>query len=855
MPGRRGRDSMISFQIDDQNVSVKKGTTLLEAARSVGTPIPTLCNLEGLPPFGACRMCIVEVEGMRGFPVSCSTEAEEGMRVRTNTKKLNELRNEILQLILSEHPSACLICSERDECKTNRYTIRKVGVTTGCGYCPNDAQCELQDAVEQVNLTDIHYPIHYRGYEVEHDDPFYDRDYNTCILCGRCVRVCQEVRGTSTLAFKYRGPRAQVGPAFGRNHVEAGCEFCGACVLVCPTGTLSDKASKWDGKPDGFEVSTCPFCGIGCQLELGHKDGQLSRVYPHCDSEINDGQLCLRGRYCLPEATHHHQRAKKPGLRRGKYFREVTWEEALDEVAGRLKGVKPSDFLMVVSPDLTNESLYTAQKFAREGLGGNNIDSTARDLLPGGLGLWAKLFSAPISVRSVGEADAIISVSLDSRFYFSVIGVEIRRALRDGATLVTIDPRDANLAQWTDHWLRPPPGKEGAVLSAIADNAPKKKGNLANLARKVGVGVAALDEAVSALSSAKSLAIVIGPTALQYTGNEELVNALLKLMRRRNVTIVPLYNGSNTRGAFELGALGELLPGVVEAKGKRLSLADVRNGKAKPKLLYLVGETPFFERPDCEYIIAQGIYRPPFDIDAFLPAASFAETEGTLTNIEGRIQRIVKIESLPEGPVTGFARPDWHILSQLAERLGLPRFKYRDANAVLREISRNVAGFPVKPNRKPRQLTPKAKLPIQRRAARTAGTGPYLLVAEPAGFAHCGVDLASKVEGLGELKLEEGFRLHPEHLRRLRIEPGERIAVANGKFAVSGSARADETCPPGVVYYHRPVTYGGIEHRADLAPLYRLGVSPMKVEIRAARSAPKAPRKKTAQPKPVPAGV
>ncbi|MGD2109754.1 MAG: molybdopterin-dependent oxidoreductase [Phycisphaerae bacterium] len=846
---------MIKLQIDSRELSVKSGTTVLDAARSVGISIPTLCNLEGLSPFGACRMCIVEIEGMRGFPVSCSTEVQSGMVVRTKTKKLIALRNDILQLILSEHPSACLICSEREECQTNRHTIRKVGVTTGCGYCPNDAQCELQDAVEHVKLTDIHYPMRYRGLDVEHDDPFYDRDYNTCILCGRCVRVCQDVRGTGTLAFKYRGPKALVGPAFGRSHIDSGCEFCGACVLVCPTGTLTDKASKWDGTPDGFETSTCPFCALGCQLELGHKDGQLSRVYPSLDPEINDGQLCLRGRYCLPETTHHHTRARKPGLRRGKYFREVTWDEALDEVAGKLVDVKNNDFMMVVSPDLTNESLYTAQKFVREGLGKGSIDSTVRDLLPGGLGLWSKLFSLPISLRSVGEADTIIAVGLDSRFYFSVIGVEIRRAIRNGGALVAIDPRDSNLARWTDNWLRAAPGKEGAVLAALTNGAPNKKADLTNTARKTGIEVAALEAAATAVSAAKRLAVVVSPTTFEYYSNDGLIDALLKLARRKNVNVVPLYNGANTRGAFELGALAGILPGVAKDRAKSASLDDLRGGKAKPKVLFLVGDTPFFTRPDCEYVIAQGTYHPPFDVDAFLPAASFAEAEGTLTNIEGRVQKLVKIEDLPEGPVTGFARPDWLIFRQLAERLKLAGFNYKGADAVLREIGRTVPGFPGKPNRKPRQLTPKAKLPVERRPARAVGTGSFLLVAEPAGFAHRGVDLASKVEGLAELKLEEGFRLHPDDLRKLRVEPGEPLTVANGKFSVTGPARPDEACPKSAVYYHRPFALGGIEHRADLEPLYRFGISPVKVKIRAATPARKPRQKKATSRKLEPAGT
>ncbi len=832
------------MEINHREVSFPEGVTVLRAAELNDVYIPSLCSHKDLSPFGGCRMCLVEIEGMRGYPLACSTIAEEGMKILTDTATIREMRKEILQLILSEHPASCLICDEKDGCRENQYTIRKVGVTTGCRYCPNDAQCELQDVVERIGITDIEYPIDYRGYEVEHDDPFFDRDYNICILCGRCVRMCQEVRGTSVLAFKFRGPKAQIGPAFGKSHVEAGCEFCGACVSVCPTGALADKVSKWDGEPDGLEVSTCPFCGIGCQVELLHKDGRLSKVLPDPDPEVSDGQLCVRGRFCMPETTHHHERAKKPMLKRGKYFREVTWDEALDDVAAKLASIKPNDFLMVVSPDLTNEGLYTAQKFVRTCLGSNNIDSTARELLPGGLGLWAKLFSLPISIRGLRDADAIIAIGLDSRFYFSVAGVEIRHALKNGAKLVTIDARDSNLARYTDCWLRPTPGKEGSVLGTLTNKPGKKNGTIRDLARKTGVDPTLLEQAVDTLDSADHLAIVIGPTVFQYSANEDLVDALQGLARRKNTTFLPLYHGANTRGALELGAMGSILPGVARAKGKSITLDDVIEGTVKPKVLYLVGETPFFERPDCEYVIAQGIYPPPFAVDAFLPAASFAEAEGTLTNVEGRVQQLVKIEDLPDGAVTGFARPDWQIFGRLADKLKSTEFKYKSAKAILKEISQNVPGFPGKPDRKPRMLTPQAKLPVEKNTAGITGTGPYLLVVEPGGFGHRGIDLSSTVEGLQELGLEEGFRLHPDDLRKLRVEPGDDLTVSIGKLAVTAPARDDAECPPGTVYVCRPVAYGGLEHRAALEPLYRLGTSPVKVKVQAAKSAGKKSKKK-----------
>jgi len=844
---------LLKMEIDHREVSFPKGVTVLRAAELNDVYIPSLCSHKDLSSFGGCRMCVVEIQGMRGYPLACSTVAEEGMKVLTHTVALQEMRREILQLILSEHPASCLICDEQDGCRANQYTVRKAGVTTGCRQCPNDGQCELQKVVEKLGITEIDYPIHYRGYEAEHDDPFFDRDYNICILCGRCVRMCQEVRGTSVLAFKFRGPQAQIGPAFGRNHVEAGCEFCGACVSVCPTGALAEKASKWDGQPDGFEVSTCPFCPLGCQVELYRKDGRLSKVEPSLDPEINDGQLCVRGRFCMPEATHHHERVKKPVLKRGPYFRKVTWKESLEEVAGRLEGLAPADFLMVVSGDLTNESLYTAQKFVRACLNLNSIDSTARESFPGGLGLWAKLFSLPVSMKGVREADSIIAIGLDSRFYFSVVGVEIRRALRAGATLVTIDPRESNLARYTDHWLRPAPGSEGEVLNAVARSLDSGRDARKSTRAVAGVDGGLIEQAVRAIESAQSLAVVIAPTVFEYEANAALIDGLLKLAGDRNTTVMPLYHGTNSRGVLELGAMGEVLPGVAPASGEGLSLADVVEGRAKPKVIYLVGEVPFLQRPDCDYVIAQCIYPPPFEVDAFLPAASFAESDGTLINIEGRVQQLVAVEEHPDGAVAGSVRPDWLIFSQLAKKLKSPGFDYQDSHAVFAEIARNVPDMPAKCDRKSRRLQPTVDLPIRTGRSVLKGTGPYLLVAQPAGFAHRGTDLGSKVEGLGELALEEGFRLNPADLKRLRVKPGEAITIVMGKLEVTGPVKADDECPEGTVYFFRPSNYGGLRHRANLEPLYRMRQSPLRVSVRkpglaATRRSRKAPTRKAGIP-------
>ncbi|MCX6840982.1 MAG: molybdopterin-dependent oxidoreductase [candidate division WOR-3 bacterium] len=844
----------LTMEINHRNVSFPEGVTVHRAAELAGVYIPSLCSHKDLSPFGGCRLCMVEIEGMRGYPLSCSTTAQEGMKVLTDTAALRELRAEILKLILSEHPSSCLVCGEKDECRDYQGTIRKTGVTTGCRFCPNDGQCELQDVVEKVGLTEIDFPIYYHGYEPEHDDPFYDRDYNICILCGRCVRMCQEVRGTGVLAFTYRGPRAKIGPAFGRNHVEAGCEFCGACVDVCPTGALADKASKWDGKPDGSHVSTCPFCPVGCQLELDHKDGRLSKARANLDPEINDGQLCVKGRFCMPEVTHHFERAKKPMLQKGDYFREVSWQEALEKVAAELKGIRPGEFLMLVSPDLTNESLFAAQKFVRDCIGSNGIDSTARMELAGGLGLWSELFSLPISIKDVARADVILAVGLDTRFNFSVVGTRVRKALARGARLVTIDARDSNLARYTDDWLRPLPGTEGLLLKFLADSLAGRPSDASAVAKQAVVETEALTRVLEIVSASRDLTVIIGPQVFHYANTDELASSLLTLAERPSTNFMPLYFGANARGALEMGVFPEIDPGGSPRKDMGLSLADVTSGSkevrspkfelrssalgasVRPKVIYLVGDVPFVERPDCDFLIVQDIYLPSFKVDAFLPAATFAETGGTLVNMEGRVQEIIQIESQPEGPVTGFMRPDWQIFSDLAGALQYPGMNYRTSQDVDEDIHRAVPDFPLRPDRMPRRMktpTEDGRPKTEEPRTRNQEPGTFLLVAEPAGYRHRGIDISSKVGGLGELALEEGFRMNPEDIASLGVADCEQVTVSldKGDISASGPVKSNSECPKGVVYYTRPVVFGGLGHRRALWPLFRLAENPVRVSV------------------------
>lgn len=831
---RTEKADTVEIEINHHAVIVPAGVSVLRAAELFGISIPSLCSHKDLSPFGGCRMCMVEIEGMRGYPLSCSTIVQEGMKVLTETATLRDMRREILQLILSEHPSSCLICEESEECKQYQFTIRKTGVSTGCRYCPNDNQCELQQVVEKVGLTEIDYPIFYHGYEPEHDDPFYDRDYNICILCGRCVRMCQEVRGTSVLAFKHRGSKVRIGPAFGDSHVEAGCEFCGACVSVCPTGALADKASKWDGKPDGTEVSTCPFCPLGCRIVLHHKDGRLSKVTGHRDDEINDGQLCLRGRYCLPEATQHFRRTKKPMVMHGKYFREVPWPEAVHEVAAILKETSPEDFLMAVSGDLTNESLYAARKFVNSCLGGS-IDSTVRYTITGGPQLWSRLFSLPISLKEIASADTIIAMGLDSRFYFSVAGVQVRHALKHGANLVTIDARESNLSRYTDHYLQPIPGQEGLLLDFLAKRlAGSRSGNVRKVAMEAGVEKKYLQEAAERLRDGHRLAVIIGPTIFEYSNNSLLLDGLFKLEKRPQTTFLPLYHGTNMRGAMELGVFDDFP--ADRSQDRQISLEDVFEGRKRAKVIYLVGQSPFLQRPDCDYLVSQDLYLPPFAVNAFLPAASFAECGGTITNVAGRVQDIISVENPPDGAVNGFVRPDWWIFTQLSRELGGTALEYTHEAEIREEIHRTIPGFPAVADRRPRRTAATNTHSVDRQDIAPTGTGDFLLVVNQGGFQHRGMELSTVVEGLGELGLERGLRLNPEDMERLEVGQGEKVRISFTGNTLEIRTREDLDCPVGCAYLYKWFNFGGLGSLKGVEFIHALPSNPVRVHIKKKRT-------------------
>jgi predicted molibdopterin-dependent oxidoreductase YjgC len=343
----------VSLAIDGVKVEVSQGTTVLEAAKKAGIYIPTLCYDPDLRPYGGCRLCIVEIEKMRGLPVSCCTEATGGMVVHTETPAVNRARRMVMELIMANHQGDCLTCAKNQN-------------------------CELQTVARYLGIEEEHFKRlrpRTRVVPVDDSNPVYVRDMNKCILCARCVRACHEVTGIDAIDIAFRGDAATIAGLGDLPILLSRCETCGECVSRCPTGALIFRNNAVVTR----EVkTTCPYCAVGCQVYLGIRSGEIISVRGDKEGPSNAGHLCVKGRFGVADFVHNKDRLTKPLIKKNGKFEEATWDEALDLVAAKLKTYKPEEVGVVASARSTNEACYVIQKFGRAVLGTNNVDHCAR---------------------------------------------------------------------------------------------------------------------------------------------------------------------------------------------------------------------------------------------------------------------------------------------------------------------------------------------------------------------------------------------------------------------------------------------------------------------------------------------
>jgi formate dehydrogenase alpha subunit len=834
-------NELVRLQIDGQEVAVPKGVTIIEAAARARIDIPHLCHLSGLVPSGACRLCLVELEGNKELVVSCARGVREGMVVWTRTERVLAARRFVLELIWSVHPGDCTTCEK-------------------------SGRCELQKHTYELGVERNRFPLRRDEQPVDTTNPLIERDPNLCILCGRCVRICRMRGGNNVFDFVGRGITTRVTTAFDKPLQESGCTFCGSCISVCPVGSLVERQRRFRGREWEFKTTetVCSYCGGGCKLLLDTTKDQIVRAR----TEKRDDYLCARGKFGWDYVL-SRERLKTPLIKKEGTLEECSWDEALSYIAKRMLKIKetrgPNALGGLISANYPSETLYLFGKFIRAGLGTNNLDSSVRLLSWPTLSGFIQVFGRMGVISTLSEieaADTLLVLDSDVTVKNPMVGVKVKKALktlRKGAKLVTIDPRKTEVAKLSHLHLQLRAGTttvllDGIIKVILSEGLYDQEFVAANCSNfqefstrflEMDIDIEAItgvtEEAVLAAGrlyaeQGQKAVIIFSPETSDRHTVARIVNLLL-LTGRVNGGAFPSLLLSNLWGAAEVGVVSEFYPGYrpVEAATARkeleslwgvslpsepgLSAIEMIQAAAESVFgMYILGENPAASFPDTanmvkglaalDFLVVQDIFLTETAqlADVVLPGVSFAESAGTFTNAEGKVQEINRV--LP--PQT---RPDWKVIAEISTRMGYPS-SYHSEREIAAELKTLVPEFSEPRNSEPG--TQNSELKTQNSKLRLVMTEAEETSEEPDHEYPYRLMTGATLFGFGDgswtkrseiSKLETPYiGISPQDAQSLGVASGVRVAVSSRRGRIITTVKVEASLPAGLVFMpaHHP---------------------------------------------------
>ncbi len=813
---------MVNLTIDGKNITVAKGTTILDAAATVGIKIPTLCWLQKVSPTGACRVCAVEVEGVERTMTACNTPVKEGINVTTQSERLTKIRRKVMELMLVNHPLDCPVCDAGGE-------------------------CDLQNACYGLDVAKQEYSAVLEKRQIRYDWPLIESDPNRCILCEKCVKVDHEIVGCDAIAVVNRGEATVIDTVDGK---PLNCEFCGNCVAACPTGTLISKPFKFRGRPWTFKItkSVCAFCGTGCQIEYHSRNGRVERVTSD-DGTFNNGNLCINGRFGY-SYLNSPERITVPLVKEGSVQIEADWNRAMAYAGDKLQDIVKTSGADAVagigSPRVTTEENFLFQKLMRVAVGTNNIDSEARLGYAGAQSVIREKLGftgASAAIDKIDAAAAVLVIGTDLNA--EATGAEyrvIKAATKNDAKLVLANMRDVKLKKFANSHLKYRPGGELALINglmkAILDAGLEDKefvqgkvGNLdalkaalsgsslADLAAAAGVAEGYLREAATLIGGKKSVAILFGSDLMRSNHAAEKVAALADLalltgcLGKESGGLFPVDAKNNTQGLLDVGVTPDHLPGYQASAAKGKDLWQIVEGieQGAIKALYLLGSdlTTFPNNgrikkalAKLELLIVQDIFNSEAAQLAHVvfPAAAAAEKSGSFTTTDNRVQCLGKAV---DG--AGDSREDWDILAELYNRLTLAGHVYSPAE-LLREFKELsplyggertiVDGRCVGTGKQAALKTGLAFTPLTSPVAGAADQ--FRLLVGAIGY-HNGTMSTRSANNLS-VSPEGYIEIFAADAAKLGVADGAAIKVSSAAGSITGKARVSEKVQPGLLF-------------------------------------------------------